>query len=266
MKLSNACTLHLPFLFTGALAAAQLDPYHSVSNAGRVQTRTIFPEELGRDRLLIASFLRDYLHAGCCLVNLAFPSLGLPLPYWAHLAAQLMSATFTAAQNGWLCVERLEGPGLPSRLNPSEALLRSLTLGTRALLGGTQLDLEPYEETAIRSCEGCLAAAQWMSGLLFMEYQVYCEYCMRRNFLVARSQNCSTQAQRTAFLSWPFGSRAGVYNLVIAFGAPFVVFAAAWQAWLIMLHWLVQEWHSAGHTPNAFLRLPYAFELTSSPG
>jgi hypothetical protein len=140
-----------------------------------------------------------------------------------------------------------------------QGLLRSVTFGTRAVFGGTSGVLETYEQTAIGSCEACIALSQWFCGLLFMEYQVYEEYCMRRRFLAARSQHCSLPAQRTAFLSWPFGSRSGVYKLVIAYTAPVVVFAAAWQAWLIMLHWLVQEWHVEEHGPTGFLRLPYAF-------
>eukprot|EP00884_Botryococcus_braunii_P007902 jgi/Botrbrau1/17112/Bobra.0157s0014.1 len=153
----------------------------------------------------------------------------------------------------------LDSSQLPDRVKLHQALLRSLTFASRALLGTTNRVLEPYEETAIGSCEACVAAFQWISGLAFMQYQVYCEYCMRRNFLAAKSQNCSVQAQRTAFLTWPFGCHSGIYKLVIAFGAPIVAFAATWQAWLIMLHWLVQEWHVDGHTRVGLLRLPYAF-------
>jgi hypothetical protein len=68
----------------------------------------------------IGSFIRDYLHAGCCLVSVAFPSLGLPLPYWYHLTAQLLAATFTAAQNGWLCFEKLQSPHLPETIKLHE--------------------------------------------------------------------------------------------------------------------------------------------------
>jgi hypothetical protein len=142
-----------------------------------------------------------------------------------------------------------------------QAVLRSLTLGTRVALGGTNDVLEPYEETAIGSCEASIAAAQWFTGLLFMQYQVYCEYCMRRHFLAARSHQCSVEAQRCAFLSWPFSSSSGVYKLVVAYVAPLVIFSAAWQAWLIMLHWLVQQWHTEGQSPSSFLRLPYAFTM-----
>jgi hypothetical protein len=140
-----------------------------------------------------------------------------------------------------------------------QGVLRSLTLGTRAVLGSTSGVLEPYEETAIGSCEAGVAAAQWFTGFLFMQYHVYLEYRMRQRFLAERSQRSPLGPGNVAFLSWPFGSRSGVLSLVIAYAAPIIIFATAWQTWLIMLHWLVQEWHVEGHTPNVLLRLPYAF-------
>eukprot|EP00884_Botryococcus_braunii_P007901 jgi/Botrbrau1/17111/Bobra.0157s0013.1 len=198
------------------------------------------------------------------MINLALSSIGTPLPYWAHLAAQLLSATLVALHNGWLCVERLDSPHFADTVTLHQAWLRSLTFGTRAILGTTGGNLEAYEETALGSCEACLAAVQWVTALLFMEYQVYEEYCMRRRFLLSQSNRFEAGSQRNAVLAWPFGSRSGVYSLVIAFGLPPVVFAATWQGWLIMLHWLVQEWHVDGHTPNFVLRLPYAFSCAGS--
>jgi hypothetical protein len=143
-----------------------------------------------------------------------------------------------------------------------QGVLRFLTLGTRALLGNTSGVLEPYEETALCSCEACVAGVQWFIAFLFILYQVHQEYCLRRQFLKTCSQRTSSDSERAAMLSWPFSSPSGKYKLVIAYGAPIVIFAAAWQVWLIMLHWLVQEWHVKESVSSSFLRLPYVF----SPG
>jgi hypothetical protein len=82
--------------------------------------RAVLKEDLGRGPLTLASFIRDYLHGGGCLLVLAFASLGDPLPYWAHLFSQLFTATFIAAQNGWLCVERLASPHLSATVKQQE--------------------------------------------------------------------------------------------------------------------------------------------------
>jgi hypothetical protein len=145
-----------------------------------------------------------------------------------------------------------------------QGVLRSLTLGTRALLGSTNGVLDPYEEAALGSCEACVAVAQWFSGLLFMQYHVHEEYCQRRQYLKACSQRTSSDTERAAMLSWPYGSPSGKFKLVIAYVAPIVAFAAAWQVWLIMLHWQVHEWHVEGHVRSSLLRLPYAFSSGGS--
>lgn len=146
----------------------------------------------------------------------------------------------------------------------AQGWLRFLTYRTRGLLGSTNGQLEPYEETVITSCEACVAAAQWATALLFMQHQVCEEYRARRRFLIARSHHFTVKKQQEAVLAWPFGSRSGICKVVIAFAAPIFVFAAAWQVWHIMLHWLVQEWHAEGHTPALLLRLPYAFASAAS--
>eukprot|EP00884_Botryococcus_braunii_P014409 jgi/Botrbrau1/2296/Bobra.101_2s0117.1 len=237
-----------------------------IGSVHSIVMRAVFREQLGRNRMSLASFARDYLHAGACLSNLAFPSIGLPLPYWPHMAAQLLSATFTASHNGWLCVERLDSPHLPETVKVQETWLRTLTIGTRALLGSTKGSLEPYEEIAICSCETTVAAAQWVTALLFMQFHVYEEYRAGRAFLRARSHRFAAQTQQNEFMEWPFGSPSGIYKVGVAFAAPVVMFAAAWQGWLIMLHWLVNEWHVGGHTPSPFLQLPYAFTRGARSG
>jgi hypothetical protein len=84
------------------------------------QMRAVFPEVLGRERFSVFSFMRDHLHGGCCVIMLGFPSLGLPLPYWAHAGNQLLVATFIASQNGWLCTEKLASPHLPDTVKLHE--------------------------------------------------------------------------------------------------------------------------------------------------
>ncbi len=73
------------------------------------QMRGVYPETLGRQKLSISSFTRDFYHGGICHLNLSIMSIGLPLPYWPHLISQMLASTVTVMHNGWLCAERLEG-------------------------------------------------------------------------------------------------------------------------------------------------------------
>lgn len=139
-----------------------------------------------------------------------------------------------------------------------QVLVEPATTWINAITSYGPANLLPYEAEAVRSCEGMVAFVQWATAFALMLAHVMQEVWIRRQFL--RKLDLPARPRSlTGDYGWQRRGLGRAFSIFAAFILPVMVFFRLWQALLVMLSWVQQQWAMDQNSLVPLLRFPYLF-------